>query len=138
MGENIVRDKSKRFAIRIVALSRYLQEAEHEYVLARQILRSGTSIGANIAEAEYAASRKDFLNKYIIALKETAETLYWLELLHDTALIDGSQFDSLQEDATELLRILKAITKKLKATTYNVPITVDTPNLGTVVGNTSV
>lgn len=117
MGENIVRDKSKRFAIRIVALSRYLQEAEHEYVLARQILRSGTSIGANIAEAEYAASRKDFLNKYIIALKETAETLYWLELLHDTALIDGSQFDSLQEDATELLRILKAITKKLKATT---------------------
>ena len=82
MKENEVRRKSLLFARRIVMLYQYLCEEKREYVLSKQLLRSGTSIGANISEAQYASSRKDFLNKLYIALKESAETLYWLELLY--------------------------------------------------------
>ena len=105
--ENTAKEKSKKFAIRIVNLYRYLCDNKKEYVLAKQILRSGTSIGANLAEAEYGISEKDFLAKVYIALKECAETLYWLELLFQT------EYNSINEEALELLKMLKATTKTL-------------------------
>ena len=85
--------------------------------MSSQLLRSGTSIGANIAEAEYAISKKDFHSKMHIALKECAETKYWLEILYETEFLNKSQFDSLNNDCLELLRLLTAITKKTKS--YN-------------------
>ena len=92
-AENTARYKSKRFAVRIVRLYQYLCEEKREFVLSKQILRSGTSIGANLAEAECAISKKDFLSKIYIALKECSETLYWLELLTHI-IIEAIQRDS--------------------------------------------
>ena len=114
MKENIVLDKSKSFAVRIIRLYKYLCEKKKEYVLSKQILRSGTSIGANLAESECAASRKDFANKIYIALKETSETLYWLELLVRTDYITKDEYDSLYKDCEEIKRILQATTKTLQ------------------------
>ena len=111
---NVIRTKSKQFAVRIVKLNRYLIAEKQEYVLARQILRSGTSIGANVAESEYAISRNDFALKLYIALKECNETRYWLELLYETEYITEEQFRSLIADCIELQKILTAITKKVK------------------------
>ena len=105
--------KSKRFAVRIVHLYQYLDLEKQEHVLSKQILRSGTSIGANIAESSCAISRKDFFNKIYIALKEATETLYWLELLQETGYIDQHQFTSLYSDCEELRRILSATTKTI-------------------------
>ena len=90
--ERTARIKSKKFAVRIVNLYRYLSAEKKEYVLSKQILRSGTSIGANIAESEYAQSRKDFLSKLYIALKECAETLYWLDLLYETEYLSEKEY----------------------------------------------
>ena len=112
--DNVIRTKSKQFAVRIVKLNRYLIAEKQEYVLARQILRSGTSIGANVAESEYAISRNDFALKLYIALKECNETRYWLELLYETEYITEEQFRSLIADCIELQKILTAITKKVK------------------------
>ncbi len=112
--DNVIRIKSKQFAVRIVKLNRYLIAEKQEYVLARQILRSGTSIGANVAESEYAISRNDFALKLYIALKECNETRYWLELLYETEYITEEQFRSLIADCIELQKILTAITKKVK------------------------
>jgi four helix bundle protein len=112
--EGIAKTKSKLFALRIVKLYRYLREEKKEFVLSKQILRSGTSIGANLAEAECAVSRKDFLSKIYIALKECAETRYWLELLHESDFLDESAFSSIYSDCQELMRILSASTKTLK------------------------
>ena len=112
--DNVIRTKSKQFAVRIVKLNRYLIAEKKEYVLARQILRSGTSIGANVAESEYAISRNDFALKLYIALKECNETRYWLELLYETEYITEEQFRSLIADCIELQKILTAITKKVK------------------------
>ncbi len=111
---NILKEKSLAFAKRIVFASRYLQNEKQEHVLSRQMLRSGTSIGANIAEAQYGSSRKDFLNKLYIALKESAETLYWLELLHSCDYLSGTEYQSLQMDCEELRRLLSAITKSVR------------------------
>ena len=111
--ENTAKEKSKKFAIRIVNLYRYLCDNKKEYVLAKQILRSGTSIGANLAEAEYGISEKDFLAKVYIALKECAETLYWLELLFQTDCLTETEYNSINEEALELLKMLKATTKTL-------------------------
>ena len=108
--------KSKHFAIRIVRLYAYLRDEKHEYVMSKQLLRCGTSIGANLAEAEYAISKSDFQSKAYIALKETAETIYWLELLHSTDYLTEMQFSSLHQDADEIRRILASSTKTLKAT----------------------
>lgn len=108
--ENVVRDKSVVFAVRIVRLAKYLQD-KHQYVLADQILRAGTSIGANVSESECAVSFKDFLNKLYISLKETNETLYWIEILFRTELIDEFQYNSLSDDAIELKKLLTSITK---------------------------
>lgn len=111
---NVIRDKSKAFAIRIVRLYKTLTMERREYILSKQILRSGTSIGANVAESVYAISRADFLSKLYIALKETSETEYWLDLLAETGYITSEEFTSLREDCRELLLILSSITKSLK------------------------
>ena len=111
---NIVAEKSFRFSIRIVRLSQYLNAEKKEYTLSKQILRSGTAIGALISEAKYAQSRADFLNKLSIALKEANETCYWIRLLHETGYLDDPMHKSIEKDATELLSLLISITKKLK------------------------
>ena len=108
---NPIVEKSKGFAIRIVRACQFLRQRKKEYVLSRQLLRSGTSVGANIAEAEYAISRSDFLAKLYIALKETAETLYWIELLYKTDYFTEAQYQSLFKDAEELRRMLSSATK---------------------------
>lgn len=106
-----VRYKSRRFAVRIVRLFQYLCREKKEFVLSKQLLRSGTSIGANLAESECAISKKDFLAKIYIALKECSETLYWLELLYETEYLSKKEFDSVQEDCLELRKMLSSITK---------------------------
>ena len=112
--ESILQPKSLAFAKRIVFAYRYLSEEKKEYVLSKQMLRSGTSIGANIAEAQYGSSRKDFLNKLYIALKECAETLYWLELLYSCDYISRTEYDSLHSDCEELRKLLSSITKSVR------------------------
>ena len=105
--------KSKRFALRIIRLYNFLRYEKKEYVLSSQILKSGTSIGANLAEAECAASRKDLLSKLYISLKECSETRYWLELLFESEYIDKELFESLYNDCQEIMRILSSSTKTL-------------------------
>ena len=114
MSDSIVFEKSKRFAIRIVKLYKYLCDEKKDVVLSKQLLRSGTSIGANIAEANSAFSKKDFLAKMYIAFKECSESKYWLELLHETDYLTQSEFDSINADCTELQKLLSSITKTLK------------------------
>ena len=111
--KNIAREKSKKFAVRIVNLYKHLCEEKKEYVLSKQVLRSGTSIGANLAESEYAISEKDFLSKVYIALKESAETVFWLDLLFQTEYLTETEYNSINEEALELLKMLKATTKTL-------------------------
>ena len=98
---------------------KYLQTEKKEFVLSKQMLRSGTAIGALIKESEFAQSRKDFLNKLYIALKEANETQYWIELLFETEYITKMEFDSLSTDCLEILKLLVAITKKLKKSLGN-------------------
>ena len=114
MKENEVRRKSLDFARRIVFAYQYLCDEKQEFVLSKQLLRSGTSIGANIAESQYGSSRKDFLNKLYIALKECAETLYWLELLASCNYLTDSEYQSLRQDCGELLKLLSSITKSTR------------------------
>ncbi len=107
--------KSRDFAVRIVYLSKYLNENK-EFTLSKQILRSGTSIGANIAESRYAQSKADFISKHSIALKEASETSYWLDLLYETNYITEKQYQSMNNVCTELIKILTAIINKSKNT----------------------
>lgn len=111
MSENIIVDKSFNFAVRIVNLNKYLNNEQKEYVLSKQLLRSGTSIGANVSEAERAQSKADFISKMSIALKEANETNYWLKLLYKTDYLNKSQYDSINTDINELISILIAICK---------------------------
>ncbi|MCQ2239692.1 MAG: four helix bundle protein [Bacteroidaceae bacterium] len=113
-SENVIKDKSFDFAVRVVNLYKYLSKEKQEHVLSKQILRSGTSIGANICESEQAQSRADFLNKLNIALKEANETSYWLKLLHKTEYLGDDQFKSIHNDCEELNRLLISIIKTLK------------------------
>ena len=106
---------SRSFGSRIVKLYRYLITEQKEYILSKQIVRSGTSIGANIHEARYAQSRSDFISKMHIALKEASETEYWLILLHDGGYLNKALYESLQEDCTELIRLLTAILNTSKS-----------------------
>ena len=115
MVESIVFEKSKAFAIRIVKLYKHLCESKNEYVLSKQLLRSGTSIGANIAEAECGFSKKDFLAKMYIAYKECSETKYWLELLFATDYLTQIEYESILSDCTELIKLLTAITKTTRS-----------------------
>ena len=103
--------KSFDFSVRIVNLHRYLTEQQKEYVISKQICKSGTSIGANITEAQRAQSTADFVSKLKIALKEANETQYWLQLLYETKYISNKEFDSIHGDLVEILRILTAICK---------------------------
>ena len=106
--KNILRDKSFAFAVRIAKLYRYLIENKKEFVLSKQLLRSGTSIGANIREAYNAESKKDFVHKLAIAQKECDESLYWLELLNAIECISEKEFESLSTDCIELLKIIRS------------------------------
>ncbi|HMR45245.1 MAG TPA: four helix bundle protein [Bacteroidia bacterium] len=110
----MIQEKSLAFAIRIVKLYKLLAENKKEYVLSKQLLRSGTAIGALAREAEHAQSKADFLNKMNIALKEANETLYWLILLKETEYLLQSEFQSIYTDAEELLKILVSIVKTTK------------------------
>ncbi len=114
--EKTVKSKSKKFAVRIVNLYKFLCNEKKEYVLSKQLLRSGTSIGANIAESETAISKKDFLAKLYIALKETNESLYWLDLLHDTEYLTKQEYDSLYFDCEELRKMLSSSTMTINST----------------------
>jgi four helix bundle protein len=105
----IIVDKSFDFAVRIINLYRYLCEKQKEYVISKQILRSGTSVGANVREAQNAESRPDFTHKLSIAQKECDETCYWLELLHKTKFISEAEFNSLHNDCSALLKIIRSI-----------------------------
>ena len=114
MSESIVANKSRQFAVRIIRLGQYLQTEKKEFILSNQILRSGTSIGANIVEALKAISQKEFLQKMYIAFKECNETMYWLDLLYATDYLTEQQFQSLNNDCAELQKILSSITKTTK------------------------
>src|SRR5215469_11864522 len=111
---NVALEKSRKFAIRIYNLYKYLCDKKREFTLAKQLLRSGTSIGANLTEAQYSISKKEFLSKATISLKEAAETEYWLDLLKDTGLLSPAEHTSIVKDCKELLQILISTTKTLK------------------------
>jgi len=113
--KNVIADKSYEFAIRIIRVYKFLTEEKKEYILSKQLLRSGTAIGAMVREAEHAQSRADFLNKMNIGLKEANETQYWLMLLKDTNYISQKEFESLNNDCTEILRLLISIVKSTKS-----------------------
>ena len=121
MKENNLKDKSLFFAIRIVNLCKYLHTEKNEYIISKQVLRSGTSVGAMIREAEHSESKIDFIHKLAIAQKEINETIYWLELLQATEYIKKEEFESINMDAIELIKILTTIIKntKSKLTTNN-------------------
>lgn len=108
---NIICAKSKAFAIRCVNLYKYLSTDFNEYVLSKQLLRSGTSIGANVREGTRAQSYADFISKMNIALKEACETQYWLEILVETKYLDELKFQNIYDDCTELVKMLTAIIK---------------------------
>jgi four helix bundle protein len=114
MKDNAVKDKSLLFAIRIVKLYKHLVDIKKEFVLSKQILRSGTSVGAMIHEAEHAESANDFIHKMSIAQKEMNETLYWLTLLEKTDYISSDQYMSINSDALEIIKLLTSIIKTAK------------------------
>lgn len=115
LKKNAIREKSYAFALRIVRLYKYLVNDKKEYVLSKQLLRSGTAIGALVREAEHAQSRADFVNKLSIALKEANETEYWLSLLKDAGYLNQSEFDSIYPEAVELIKMLISIVKSTKS-----------------------
>ena len=109
-----IHTKSRAFAIRIIGCYRFLTEQMHEQVMSKQLLRCGTSIGANTRESKKAQSRMDFLSKLNIALKEADETEYWLDLLHETKYLDDIMYKSLNDDCTQIIKMLTSIIKTLK------------------------
>ena len=111
---NVIRDKSFEFAVRVVNLYKYLCDEKKEFVLSRQLLRSGTSIGANVEEALQAQSKRDYLSKMNIALKEATESLYWIRLLHATEFIEESHKESIYADCNVIIKILVSIVKTTK------------------------
>lgn len=114
MADNAIKEKSLSFAIRCVSLYKYLRENRDEYILSKQMLRSGTSIGANIREALCAESDKDFIHKLHIALKEANETQYWFEVMLHSDIISQNEFDSINNDNSELIALLTSIIKRTK------------------------
>ena len=119
MSKGATLDKSKKFAIRIIHFYSFLQKEKGEYVMSKQLLRSGTSIGANARESNNAQSAADFVNKLSIALKEADETAYWLELLYESGFIEQSHFESLYNDLKELIALLTASIKTSKQNQTN-------------------
>lgn len=112
--DNLIQDKSYRFALRVARMYQYLIREGRDYTLAKQVLRSGTSIGANVEEALAAHSKKDFAAKMTVALKEARETVYWLRLLRDSQWLEEKYADDILHDAIELRKILTAIVKTSK------------------------
>lgn len=112
--DNIVDEKAVEFGIRIVKVSRYLQEQKKEYVLSKQLLRSGTAIGALVKESEFAESRADFIHKLSIALKEANETKYWLLLLVKSDYFEDKAYKSIDDECKTLIKLLVSIIKKMK------------------------
>lgn len=119
MMGNIVEDKSFAFAIRIVKLCRYIQEQKKEFVLTKQLLRSGTSIGANVSEAQQGQSKRDFMAKMNVALKECGETKYWLRLLAATDYLSDAELQSILADCVEVEKLLTSIVKTTKQALEN-------------------
>ena len=116
-----VEQKSFLFSVRVVKLARYLQEEKREYILSKQLIRAGTSIGANIVESQQAQSRADFISKLSIALKEASETDYWLRLLNATDYLSESEFSSIIADCKELEKILTSIIKTTRSSPKKSP-----------------
>ena len=114
MSYSIITGKSKAFALRIIRLYQYLTSEKKEFLISKQLFRSGTSIGANIRESKRAQTEPDFYSKLTIALKEAEESAYWIELLYESDYITQAQFDSLYADCNELISMLVVITKKQK------------------------
>ncbi len=114
MKENVVKIKSFAFAVRIVKLYKFLKTEQNEFVLSKQVLRCGTSVGAMVREAEHSESTADFVHKLAIAQKEINETIYWLELLKETDFLSQEQFESINADAVELIKLLTSIIKTTK------------------------
>ena len=119
MKGSIVRDKSYAFALRMIKAYKYLTQEQREFVLSKQVLRSGTAIGALVKEAEHAQSLADFINKMNVALKEANETEYWLMLLKDSEYIDKQSYNSIHHDCSELIKLLASIVKTSKEKTEN-------------------
>jgi four helix bundle protein len=115
MKESILREKSLKFAVRIVNLYKYLCEEKKEYVMSKQLLKCGTSVGAMTREAEHSESKADFIHKMAIAQKEINETIYWLELLEATEYISIKEFDSMNCDAVELIKMITSSIKTAKS-----------------------
>ena len=114
MGKSILKDKSYAFAIRVVQLYKHLSSTKKEFVLSKQVLRSGTSVGALIREAEFAQSKKDFISKMSISLKEANETVYWIDLLKDTGYLTEEEYSSMNKEITEILKLLVSTVKTAK------------------------
>ena len=114
MRENIVKNKSFVFAVRVVRLYQFLCDQKKEFVLSKQLLRSGTSVGAMIREAEHAETRNDFKHKMGVAQKEINETIYWLELLKETDYLTHEQFESINIEAVEIIKLITKIIKTMK------------------------
>ena len=114
MKENIVKNKSFGFAIRIVRLYQFLISEKKEFVLSKQLLRYGTSVGAMVREAEHAETKKDFIHKMAIAQKEINESIYWLELLKETDYLNETEFESLNSDAVDIIKLVTSIIKSAK------------------------
>lgn len=119
MKDNIIKKKSFDFAIRIVKLFQHLQTEKKEYVLSKQLLRCGTSVGAMVREAEHSESKADFAHKLAIAQKEINETIYWLELLNATEYLTQKEFESINADAVEIIKLITSIIKSTKASINN-------------------
>ncbi len=119
MKENIVKTKSFAFAVRVVKLYQFLSEQKKEFVLSKQLLRSGTSVGAMVREAEHAETKNDFKHKMGIAQKEINESIYWLELLKETGFLTNEQFESINSDAVEIIKLITVIIKSTKANLNN-------------------
>lgn len=114
MKDNIIKNKSFALAVRVVKLYQFLQSEKKEFVISKQLLRSGTAVGALVREAEQAESSKDFIHKFAIALKEANESVYWLELLKETDYIDLKMYESINTDFIECLKLLTSIIKSTK------------------------
>ena len=114
MARSVVYELSKKFALRVVKLYLYMKEEKREYVMSKQIYRCGTSIGANIAESQFAQSDADYISKLSIALKEAAETMYWLDLIYESELISTNQYDSMLNDVKIITGTLVNIINKVK------------------------
>ena len=114
MKENVIKDKSYAFALRVIKAYKFISEGKREFVLSKQLLRSGTAIGALVREGEQAQSKADFINKMNIALKEANETEYWLMLLKDSDYMDEKSFESIRQDCAEVIKLLISIVKTSK------------------------